>query len=324
MNQPSLLEQAKAGEADEIAALLNRNLQSQGIQVRAAREAYQLTLWVESTALPPPDTVVSDLRRTIEKLDIPSLGILTIIGQVAGAATPSWREEFSLLAAYAEGQGAIGNGMAASVPHPVAGPPTAAVMATSIEAQAVIEAAYAVLDLPGAASLSEVDGAYLRLKSLMRKQGNRNGIATLQSAHQTLRQHLAALAQSPISRDLSSSTRPKAPAELLEILFRQQSLPVGVRLEGSHLQIQLSNSQIKSPRQVMAKICTLLKQTGRAMIGSAEIEQVTVYGLNSHKKVVWKRTVAGSRLGLTADATNAWSSITTIATFLSFRPWRFR
>ncbi|MDA0866807.1 MAG: hypothetical protein O2890_10380, partial [Cyanobacteria bacterium] len=264
MSTPPLLERAKTGEAEAIAALLNHNLQSQGIQVRAAREAYHLTLWVEAAAVPTPDMVVPDLRHTIEKLDIPSLGILTIIGQMAGDSAPSWREEFSLLAAYAEGPGEVVVGITASAPHPRADAPTVTVMAASMVEQAAIETAYAVLDLPAGTSLSEVDAAYFRLKSLLLKQGNRKGIVTLQSAHKTLRQHLVALAPSPstpapspLSRGLNSTTRPTTPAELLQILFRQQGLPVWVRLEGRHLYIQLPANEVKSPHQATGSFGSL-------------------------------------------------------------------
>ncbi len=310
MATPSLLERAKTGEAEAIAVLLNRHLQPKGLQVKAVRETYHLTLWVEAVSLPSADTVVPYIRRGIEQLNVPSLGILTIIGQSMDAAAPSWREEFSLLASYGQGGGAIdrqdGIEIEGSAPPSMADP-SAPLTANASETKAAIDAAYRALNVPLGAPLPDVDAAYFTRKSLLIKQGKRDKIAAFQSAHKTLKQYLQTQAQPPTSQDLGDSRGEPTPAEHLKILFQQQGLPARVRLQDKHLEIQLPTDQIQRPHQVVAQIYTLLNNAGRAIVGSAEIEKVTVYGLNSAKKVVWKRVLAGSQLGLTDDDTDLFS-----------------
>ncbi|MDA0268633.1 MAG: hypothetical protein O2890_10375 [Cyanobacteria bacterium] len=315
MSTPTPLERAKAGEAEAIAALINRPLHSKGIQVRAVREAYHLTLWVTSSPSPPPETVARYIRQGIEKLNIPSIGILTIIGQVSGQSTPSWHKEISLLAAYAQGQAPLprdaipGEGLD---PDGNAEPLAqgAAPISDSIEEQAEVEAAYHTLQVPTGAPLSEVDAAYFKLKSLMLKQGKREVIASLKAAHGTLKEHLQRQTQPPIvAQNMNDSAEEPTLSELLTVLFRQQGLPARVRLQQGHVEIQLPANPGERPHRVVAQVYTLLTQSGRAIVGTTKLEKVTVYGLNNHPKdnhpkVVWKQSFSGSQLRATADDTD--------------------
>ncbi|NJN22816.1 MAG: hypothetical protein HC812_18625 [Leptolyngbya sp. RL_3_1] len=303
MRTPSPLDRAKAGEADAIAMLFNRTLHPKGIQVRAVREAYQLTLWVTSAPAPPPETVAGYLCKGVEKLDIPSIGILTVIGQVTGQATPSWRQEMALLAAYGQGQ-AADNGDDRSG-EDVASGETAAVAQESAASHGAadpgaIEAAYQTLQLPTGAPLAEVEAAYFKLKSLRLKQGGREAVISLKSARNTLKQHLHRPPQPLVAESWSDPGEEATPTELLTVLFRQQGLPARVRLQQGHLEIQLPANPKEPSHRVVARVYTLLTQAGRAIVGTTEIENVTVYGLNSRQKMVWRRSFRGSQLRLAA------------------------
>jgi hypothetical protein len=310
MSTPSPLDRAKAGEADAIAALLNHTLHPKGIQVRAVREAYQLTLWVTSAPSPPPETVARYIRQGIEKLNIPSIGILTIIGQVMGQSTPSWRKEISLLASYGQGQAAIdkrdeipGDGV-----EPCEAAETlaqeSAPSSDSAEEQAEIEVAYRALQVPTGAPLSEVDAAYFKLKSLLLKQGDRGAVVTLKAAHSQLKQHLQRQTQPVVAQNADDPAEEPTPTELLTALFHQQGFPARVRLHQGHLEIQLQAKPGERPHRVVARVYTLLTQSGRAIVGTTEIEKVTVYGLKASQKAVWKRSFSGSQLRLAANDTD--------------------
>jgi hypothetical protein len=301
----SLLEQAKTGDAEAIATLINRSLQSQGLQVRAMRDAYRLTLWVEAVGageLPSPQRVIPYLRQGIERLQIPTLGILKIIGPVQGDR-PGWSEEFSLLTAY---------GQVDETPHPVPPPPASPRIPQSTQAAdptapvtAAVASAYRLLELPVGAPLSEVNAAYFRLKSLMLRQGNRDPISALKAAHSRLKQHLEWSDRQAHQTDPDSESSEAMPAtELLTVLFRQQGLAARVRLQQGHLEIQLPADGRSRPHQVVAQIYTLLTQAGQAIVRDVELEKVTVYGLSAQQKAVWKRTFSASQLAVAANDTD--------------------
>ncbi|MGD1904603.1 MAG: hypothetical protein ACFB0C_01260 [Leptolyngbyaceae cyanobacterium] len=299
MSTPSVLERARAGEADAIATLINRNLHSQGLQVQATRDAYHLTLWVTSASSPPPETVAAYICQGIEKLNISSIGILIVIGQIAGQSVSCWRHEFSLLAAYAQGadsgevreedQGSESLNQAKSSVERFLGGPA--------EDRASIETAYRTLQLPLGASLSEVDAAYFKQKSLLLKQGNRELLPALKAAHDTLKTGLQAQqAQQEIAQDIHSPEG--TPSEFLKVLFRQNGLPARIKFQAGHLEIQLPAHQKERPHRVVARIHKLLTQAGRAVLNTTEVDAVTVYGLNERQKVVWRRSFKGSQLRL--------------------------
>lgn len=99
MTVPSLLAQAKAGDPEAIAALVNRALQPKGITVRGDRQREQLTLWVRGQVLPPQAATVHYLRQGIERLHIQGLQRLEIYGAQIGNLTAGWHQIVELATA---------------------------------------------------------------------------------------------------------------------------------------------------------------------------------------------------------------------------------
>jgi len=98
MAAPSLLEGAQDGDATAIAALLTQALKPKDITVRGDRQSYTLHLWFTGSPAPPQPATVAYARRALERLQVPTLGILHLYGEQPGLTQPAWSEEISLLA----------------------------------------------------------------------------------------------------------------------------------------------------------------------------------------------------------------------------------
>jgi len=99
-------------------------------------------------------------------------------------------------------------------------------------------------------------------------------------------------------------SQPSSPAAISQVVtqaLQQQGLTPRVRVQGHHLHIGLTLSQIKHPPKAIAQIYLLME----TMVGTdptiAPITHVTVYGLASAKQVKWKETFAMPQPGPTRD-----------------------
>ncbi len=210
-------EQAKEGDAEAIAALLNQSLTAHGITVRAERESYCLNLWLTGATLPPQPRLVDYLRRVIERLQIDSIGILHIEAEATTDPSQSWTTEMALLAGVAytetnrsEDVGALdsrasearasearasefratdsrtteplvpeasGIGEASGIADPRALPPKVA-------------RAYQELNLTPDASLADIERSYFKTKAALLRQGKRADLEPLKWAFTTLKDYL--------------------------------------------------------------------------------------------------------------------------------------
>ncbi|PAX47897.1 PrsW family intramembrane metalloprotease [Brunnivagina elsteri] len=96
MTQPNLLEQAKKGDVNAIASLINRLLQNQGIDVEASLEDGCLQVWLKSNQVPDRQTSVAFIRKGMMGLGVTSIKTVRIYAQQASEDMLSWDEEVEL------------------------------------------------------------------------------------------------------------------------------------------------------------------------------------------------------------------------------------
>ncbi|MGP1387905.1 MAG: hypothetical protein ACTS2F_30490 [Thainema sp.] len=97
MSSSHLLKQARAGNPDAIAALLNRNLQPREIQATVTHTS-ETSLAVHLTASQPlsPDKLVSYLHQSFRTLNPTTISSVEIYGHQNGQTQPIWTRQFQL------------------------------------------------------------------------------------------------------------------------------------------------------------------------------------------------------------------------------------
>jgi hypothetical protein len=298
MTVPSLLERAKAGDAEAIVVLLNQSLQAKGVTVRGECQGYILTLWLEGQRLPPQAPTVAYVRRGLERLLIPSIGIVQIYGQQTGAPAPAWNEEISLLGAFADGEaapwenghGAAKENEAPRPSTPANPPPPHSEPEPSPATPAALHKAYNTLELDPGTSLAEVKSAYFKHKAQLIGQGNRQAIADLKAAYQLLQESLQ---QYPItSSDGTESDAPQFDANALAQQLQSRGLKAQVKVQGDRLQVRLPPTAATQPNRAVAMVYTLLDQIDLTAWGMADLTTVVIYSQSSGQSPGWKRTLA--------------------------------
>lgn len=97
MTSAHLQEQAKQGNLEAIALLLNRALQPKGMAAKLVAKNDCLRIMVEAEQV-PPQQVAAGLQRALTGLKINSIRQLEIYGRQHGQATFSWRKTLALTA----------------------------------------------------------------------------------------------------------------------------------------------------------------------------------------------------------------------------------
>ncbi len=96
MTQSNLQKQAKQGNPQAIATLLNNTLQPKGITAEVSLNQNCLQIIVEANQVPSQDKLVAFLSKAISNLGISSVHKLKIYGQKTGDDFPDWSEEIDL------------------------------------------------------------------------------------------------------------------------------------------------------------------------------------------------------------------------------------
>ena len=96
MTQPNLLERAREGNAQAIATLMNRHLQTKGITAKATLKDSRLQVMLESPQVPDEQAMVAFVRNGMMNLDIKSLRQVRVYGRQTGEDIPAWTQEFTL------------------------------------------------------------------------------------------------------------------------------------------------------------------------------------------------------------------------------------
>lgn len=95
-SHPSLLDLAKQGNAQAIAALINRQLQPKGITAKAALKEGCLQVMVESAQVPNQQALIGFIRKGITNLEVASIQKVKIYGRKTDEEIPSWSDEFEI------------------------------------------------------------------------------------------------------------------------------------------------------------------------------------------------------------------------------------
>ncbi len=94
--QPTLLELAKQGKAQAIAALMNRQLQPKGITVKVSLSSDCLMVVAESIEPPEQLFLVDFIRKGMTNLKIEAIKRVVVRGQATGNTGSAWREAFDI------------------------------------------------------------------------------------------------------------------------------------------------------------------------------------------------------------------------------------
>jgi hypothetical protein len=94
-SQPDLVELAKQGDAQAIAALMNHHLQPKGIYAKTASQDGCLYIKLEGDQL-PRQAVTTFIRKGMTGLAASSIERVKVYGQRTGDWLPAWSEEFQL------------------------------------------------------------------------------------------------------------------------------------------------------------------------------------------------------------------------------------
>ncbi|PZV00740.1 MAG: hypothetical protein DCF32_17090 [Leptolyngbya sp.] len=193
MTTPSLLEQAKDGDATAIAALLTHALKSKRITVRGDRQSYCLRLWLTGATPPPQRATVAYVNRALGTLQLPDIGIVEISGSQTGAAQPAWTEEISLLAIAANNaetsppQPFVPSEHGDFATHPVSSAPSDQ---EDQATPAAVARAYQELGLALGEPLAHVEAVYFKRRAELLRRGDRAALEPLKWAFTTLKNHL--------------------------------------------------------------------------------------------------------------------------------------
>jgi hypothetical protein len=92
----SALSLIQAGDPAALAAVLNRSLNSQGVQVKARRRESGLYLLFEAASPLPLSRTVAFVRAGLRLLEVHSIQQVTVYGRRRGDRTPAWRKTIAL------------------------------------------------------------------------------------------------------------------------------------------------------------------------------------------------------------------------------------
>ncbi|HAX78503.1 MAG TPA: hypothetical protein DCY88_22400 [Cyanobacteria bacterium UBA11372] len=96
MGEKSILEQAKLGNGNAIADLINQSLQPKGISCTVKPIGDRLYVFLESLQVPDQKTVVSSIRQGMMALQIDSFKSVKIYARQLEDKVAAWSEEFNL------------------------------------------------------------------------------------------------------------------------------------------------------------------------------------------------------------------------------------
>lgn len=98
MTEPhSLLNQAKSGNAQAIATIINKTLEPKGIHVKASISYDCLTLILESTTAPAQEATVDFIKKGLLKLQPNNISKVIVRGRIKDQTLNLWQESFNLI-----------------------------------------------------------------------------------------------------------------------------------------------------------------------------------------------------------------------------------
>jgi chemotaxis signal transduction protein len=94
--QDRILQQARAGDPQVIARLLNYKLNPEGINAKVTWNKSRLQIDLAAAEFPQPQRCTQIIERGLKKLQIPGLSQVEVIGQRSEQSQPLWRQTLSL------------------------------------------------------------------------------------------------------------------------------------------------------------------------------------------------------------------------------------
>jgi len=96
MTSPNLLKLAKLGDAQAIAAMINRSLRDKHIIAKVNRKEDCLQVLLESAQVPSQKTMIPFIRQGLTKLGVETITTVQVYGRQAGQKSPAWNQSFEL------------------------------------------------------------------------------------------------------------------------------------------------------------------------------------------------------------------------------------
>ncbi|MGG6237730.1 hypothetical protein ACQ4N7_03740 [Nodosilinea sp. AN01ver1] len=93
---PNVLQLARQGDPDAIAALMNRHLETQGITAHVVQQENTLQVNLEGAQIPSQVDLVAFVKKGITGLELATIQRLTVSGKQAGATASAWSEDLVL------------------------------------------------------------------------------------------------------------------------------------------------------------------------------------------------------------------------------------
>ncbi|MFP4008738.1 MAG: hypothetical protein ACLFV6_12140, partial [Spirulinaceae cyanobacterium] len=118
MTESDGIEQAKQGQPDAIATLMNSQLKSKGIQVQARRRNDCLQMRFKSSKVPQKDQLTAWVHRGLQRLHPVGIDRVQVEGWKHGASRPAWVKILSLTPAAAP-TSAVNEEIVGSVDSPI-------------------------------------------------------------------------------------------------------------------------------------------------------------------------------------------------------------
>ncbi|HEY9660196.1 MAG TPA: hypothetical protein V6C65_17195, partial [Allocoleopsis sp.] len=96
MTQPHLIEQAKQGDPQAIAALMNKSLQEKGMVAYVDRLGNTLEVVLEAERVPNRQALTAFVEKGIQNLEIESIKTIRVSGKQFGSDLPAWTHDLYL------------------------------------------------------------------------------------------------------------------------------------------------------------------------------------------------------------------------------------
>ncbi|WP_017300584.1 hypothetical protein [Nodosilinea nodulosa] len=295
----TLLEQAKAGDAAAIAALMNQALQPQGISVRCDRQDDCLQLWLTGDRLPPQTAIVDYVRRGIDRLQTEGVNALQIYADQAEHQEPGWGVEVALNTVTAEVKPLPRGNTPLPEPEPPvaeAAPGDCAESSAPSAAPGTPAYAYALLGLAPDDSLQKVEGTYFKLKALALREGDRAKVEDLKQAFYQLKEYIE---HPPAKAEAAPAAGPSptacqddqlSPVEQIEARLKRRGIAAKVEVQDSQLHISWLAVRVINPEDAAGEVRALLTHQNLAAMGLDAVKALVISGLNRDRAVVWQQT----------------------------------
>lgn len=292
----SLLEQAKAGNAEAITILMNQALKPKGVTVQGQCRGDRLQLRLMATATLDQVSTVNYVLRGFAYLQVKAFTGLEIYALSTDAQTPDWGVEVNLGVEPPEVV-PLASPNSQPVDDPPETRPDADATESPAEAPHTMADAYALLDLEPDAPLKAAESNYFKLKAQALRDGDRRRVESLKQAFYQLKDYIqnppAKVATPPTA---SPEPPPPAqddslpPAQRIEALLKERGVSAQIRMDGNQLHITWLAVRVANPDDAAAQVRALLAQHHRKTGILEGIDTLVISGIKRDQSIVWQQS----------------------------------